>query len=57
MHHTVAKHCDFLSQKGIAGGLNNPDEVMGEMVSKTSVFQTACSCVQNKANKQRTGQM
>lgn len=54
---TLAKHHDFRSQKGISGGLNSPDEVMGEMVSETNLFQTACSCVQKKSNKQKTGEM
>ena len=74
MHCTIAKHCDFWSQKDTSGGLNVPDEgkgemvsetslngpdevTMGEMVSETSLFQTACFCIQNKANKQRTGEM
>lgn len=53
MHHISTKHSEFWSQKGISGGLNSPDEVMGEMVSETKLSQTACSYIQNKANKQR----
>lgn len=51
VHHITASYCDFWSQKYITGGLNSPDEVTDEMVSETSLFQTACSSVQNKANK------
>lgn len=51
VHHTTANYCDFWSQKYITGGLNSPDEVTDEMVSESSLFQTVCSSVQNKANK------
>lgn len=52
MHHTIEKHSEFWSQKGISSGLNSPDEVTGEMVTETKLSQTACSHIQNKANKQ-----
>lgn len=65
MHHTTANYYDFWSQKYLSGGLNNSDEVTDEMmsevtdemVSETSLFQTACSCIQSKANKQMAEEM
>lgn len=58
MHHTTANYYDFWSQKYISGGLTSLDEVTeDEMVSETNLFQTACSSVQNKANKRMTEEM